>query len=131
MTDATVCGILFKDNKFLLVRRAYEPYKGRWCLPGGNIEEYELAQSAVAREVKEETNLEFEPKFYKYFDEILRAENWHAVVLAFTGTFSGEEKAGEDSSEIKWFTYEELKNRSLAFNHKFIIDDFMKNEEKK
>ena len=131
MTEATVCAILQKDGKFLLVKRVYDPYKGRWCLPGGHVDEYELAQSAVAREVKEETNLDFKPKFYKYFDEILRAESWHAVVLIYTGQFSGEEKPGEDSGEVKWFTRDEIKKMNLAFNHKFIINDFIKNEENK
>lgn len=129
MPDTTVAAILYKDGKFLLVKRRFEPFKGRWCLPGGHIDEFEIAKYAVKREVKEETNLEFEPMFFNYYDEIIRAERWHAVVLAFFGKFKGEEKvASGDVDDIKWFTIDEIKRLHLAFFHKEIIMDFLKHE---
>jgi len=129
MPDTTVAAILYKDGKFLLVKRRFDPFKGRWCLPGGHIDENEIAKYAVKREVKEETNLEFEPVFFNYYDEIIRAEIWHAVVLAFYGKFKGEEKtASEDVDDIKWFTMDEIKKLHLAFFHKEIIIDFLKHE---
>jgi 8-oxo-dGTP diphosphatase len=50
--------ILVNDGKVLLVQRAHDPLKGYWCLPGGVIDYEELPEDAVAREVKEETNLD-------------------------------------------------------------------------
>lgn len=129
MTEATVAAILYKDGKFLLVKRRYEPFKGRWCLPGGHIDEFEIAKYAVKREVKEETNLEFEPVFFNYYDEIIRAERWHAVVLVYHGKFKGEEKAvSQDSEMVKWFNVDEIKRLHMAFFHKDIIMDFLKHK---
>lgn len=52
---STSSAIIGKDNKILLIQRENEPYKGRWCFPGGKIKEGEDYLTATKREVKEET----------------------------------------------------------------------------
>lgn len=51
------CGALLRDGKVLMVRHAHE---GRcyWILPGGHVEPCESFESAVVREVREETGLD-------------------------------------------------------------------------
>ena len=44
-------------GEVLFARRAVEPCKGEWSLPGGFIELGESAEEAVLRELREETNL--------------------------------------------------------------------------
>lgn len=44
-------------GRLLLVKRAHEPGKGKWSLPGGRVEPGETDHSAVQREVREETGL--------------------------------------------------------------------------
>jgi ADP-ribose pyrophosphatase len=44
-------------DELLLVRRAREPGKGCWGLPGGFVDRNETVESALARELKEETQL--------------------------------------------------------------------------
>ena len=46
-----------RKEEILLVKRAQEPGKGLWGLPGGFIEREETPEIAAARELKEETNL--------------------------------------------------------------------------
>jgi 8-oxo-dGTP diphosphatase len=45
------------SGRLLLVKRAHEPGRGRWSLPGGRVEPGETDHSAVQREVFEETGL--------------------------------------------------------------------------
>ncbi|GAA2811465.1 NUDIX hydrolase [Saccharopolyspora taberi] len=44
-------------GRLLLVKRAHDPGRGKWSLPGGRVEPGETDQMAVAREVREETGL--------------------------------------------------------------------------
>src|SRR3712207_3957451 len=46
-----------EQGRLLLVRRANEPGRGLWSVPGGRVEPGETAADAVVREVAEETGL--------------------------------------------------------------------------
>ena len=120
------CGaILRRNNKILLTKRNVPPFENHWCLPGGHIEKGETVKQAMKREVKEETGLDFSPKFVGYWDEIIPSIEWHAVVLVFEGSFRGKiipQKS--EVKEIKWFSEKEIKNLSLAFFHKEILEKY-------
>lgn len=53
----TVCGIVEIDGKVLLVRHTYGAAKDRILLPGGFVQENELATTAAEREIYEETGV--------------------------------------------------------------------------
>ena len=93
MPYATVAAIITTKEssieRILLTRRSIEPFNGLWCLPGGHIEKNEVTSEAIAREVKEETGIDFTPSFLGYFDEIIPERNIHAVVLVFVGMWTG------------------------------------------
>ena len=46
-----------EDGRLLMVRRANEPGRGLWSIPGGRVDPGESARDAVVREVAEETSL--------------------------------------------------------------------------
>ena len=127
MPQATVAAIVTSEDsdtgEVLLTRRRIEPFKDQWCLPGGHIDQYEPAKEAVAREVKEETGLDFEARFFGYFDEIIPERGIHAVVLVFEGRARGEIRIQEDEvTDIRWFSLEETHSLDLAFTHNEILN---------
>ncbi len=119
---ATVVAIIQKEDKILLTQRNIPPYQGAWCLPGGHIDPNEKALTAVIREVKEETGLNYEAEFFDYFDEIIPELDIHAVALVFKGAATGKLKP--DVNEVKktrWLSPEEALNYHLAFQHEDIL----------
>jgi ADP-ribose pyrophosphatase YjhB (NUDIX family) len=52
--------LIIRNGKVLLVRRAVEPWRGYWDIPGGFCEADEHPADAAIREVGEETGLEIE-----------------------------------------------------------------------
>ncbi len=57
-----VGGLAYDDEgRLLLVRRAHDPGRGRWSLPGGRVEPGEDDSAALVREMREETGLDVEP----------------------------------------------------------------------
>ena len=55
-----VGAVVVRDGKALIIKRAHEPRKGEWSLPGGLLELGESLQDAARREIKEETGLDVE-----------------------------------------------------------------------
>lgn len=49
--------VIMKDNKVLLVKHTYGAAKGKYLIPGGFSEEYEMPQQTAEREVLEETGV--------------------------------------------------------------------------
>ncbi|NTU69075.1 MAG: NUDIX hydrolase [Chlorobiaceae bacterium] len=127
MAKATVAAVVYpatgQRDTVLLTRRDVAPFKGCWCLPGGHIDAFEPVETAVRREVFEETGLDFEPSgFLGWFDEIFPEHRFHAVVLAFSGPGSGT-PAGQpgEVADIAWFPLDEAIAMPLAFNHNLVL----------
>jgi ADP-ribose pyrophosphatase YjhB (NUDIX family) len=53
-----VGAVIVDGDRVLLVKRAHEPLKGDWSLPGGVVEIGETLDAALVREVREETSLD-------------------------------------------------------------------------
>lgn len=125
-TVAAIIGTTYKNTiKVLLTRRSIDPFKDEWCLPGGHIDRYEPAREAIIREVKEETGLDLNAKFFDYFDEFIPRYNIHAVVLVFEGDALGELNASESEvSDARWFSLVEACSMPLAFTHNDILDAY-------
>lgn len=91
------------EGRVLLVRRASEPGRGRWSVPGGRVEAGESDQHAVIREVAEETGLEIE--IVRQVGRVWRCAPGGAVfdirdyLCWATG---GTLRAGDDADDARW-----------------------------
>lgn len=56
--DCVILGYQDEEIKLLLYPRSFEPYKGKWSLLGGFVEENESSDEAAARILKQTTGLE-------------------------------------------------------------------------
>lgn len=120
-----VDGILFKDNKIVLIQRGGRTFHGYWALPGGLMDEGETVEETLVREMKEELNVEVVPReILGVYSSKDRDPRDHTISTVFICEFSGELQAGDDAANFQVFTREELANLNIAFDHKKIIDDF-------
>ena len=109
-----VGGVVVDGRRALIVRRATEPLKGEWSIPGGVLELGEKLRGGVEREVLEETGLVVQAgEVLDVFDSIFGDDDgktrYHFVLIDYLCTVqSGEAVAGSDVSEVRWVTLEEL-----------------------
>ena len=80
--------VVFDADRVLLVKRGREPLKGQWSLPGGAVEVGESLETAVAREVLEETDLHVEVgPVIEVLDRIQRGSDgrveYHFVIVDY------------------------------------------------
>jgi ADP-ribose pyrophosphatase YjhB (NUDIX family) len=94
--------VIVDDGKVVLIRRRYEPLKGRWSLPGGTLELGETLECGAAREVLEETGLRVEVgPLVEVFDRIMldeeRRVRYHFVLVDYLcRPVGGTLQAGSD-----------------------------------
>jgi 8-oxo-dGTP diphosphatase len=108
--------------EILLIKRAREPFKDHWALPGGFVDENESLEAAAARELLEETGLR-RAKFKQIgaFGDPGRDPRGHTVSIAFAAILKSRPKVtgSDDASEAAWHPLKRLPK--LAFDHKKII----------
>lgn len=109
-----VGAVIVNEGRVLLVRRATEPLKGEWSVPGGVLELGEKLHDGVRREVLEETGLAIEPQqVLEVIDSIFNDQEgrtqYHYVLIDYLcRVTSGEPLAGSDVSEVVWIEAAEL-----------------------
>lgn len=112
-----------QDGRVVLIRRANEPFRGRWALPGGFVDVGETVEQAARREVREETGLEVElERLVGVYSEPDRDPRGHNVSVAFLAHPVGdaEPRGSDDASEALLLDPAVVE---LAFDHDRIIRD--------
>jgi ADP-ribose pyrophosphatase YjhB (NUDIX family) len=97
------------SGRLLLIRRANEPGRGRWSVPGGRVEPGETDHDAVIREVAEETGLTVE--ITGWLGAVQRRAPEAAVfdIHDYRCRATGETlRAGDDADDARWCDTETL-----------------------
>ncbi|MCY0966824.1 NUDIX hydrolase [Parathalassolituus penaei] len=121
------CGSIFYQNpkivagtlpvhqgKILLCKRAIEPRKGYWTLPGGFMENGEGTEQAALRETREEACAEVTIRSLFAMISVTHISQVHLFFLADLP--KPEFSSGEESLDVRLFAPDEIPWDELAFS---------------
>ena len=115
--------IIPTSSGIVLVKRAHEPYKGKWALPGGFVHYGEKVEDAATREAKEETGLKVElGKLVGVYSDPNRDPRGHVVSVCFLAErVDSRPSAKGDAAEARIF--KDIPWSELAFDHAGMLRD--------
>lgn len=127
----TVDSVLFtvrNDSlKVLLVKRANEPFNGRWGLPGGfvDIDIDDSTDMTALRKLKEKTNVA--PQYLEQlrtFSGVNRDPRGFSVTLVYFALIAEQNVSThiETVNDAQWIDINTISELPVAFDHKFIIE---------
>ena len=120
-----VDAIIDIDGGIVIIERSNPPFG--WALPGGFVDYGESLEDAVVREAKEETGLDLaEVRQFHTYSDPGRDPRFHTIATVFVARGNGVPKAGDDAARIKVVKLEEAAGLALAFDHKKILEDYIK-----
>jgi ADP-ribose pyrophosphatase YjhB (NUDIX family) len=108
-----VCSIVEWGDCIVLTKRAMNPQKGKWVLPGGYVDRGESVEAAALREIEEEcgiqTRLTGLHGLYSYTGNLVVLVVYRALYV------SGELSARDETLEAKLFLPSQIPWDELAF----------------
>lgn len=122
--QAVTAVIVRPDKQILIYLRdggngAAIRYPNMWSFFGGTVEGEETLVACLLREMKEELELELNPRMceevFKYFHD---SGEDHVFICHITGM---EELVLHEGKEKRWMTLEEVKTVDLAWRQEIII----------
>ena len=125
-THVGAYGILLRDGKIALVKKARGGYKGKYDLPGGGIEHTETPIEALHREMMEEVSgtvikeelLDVTSTNIKWLMEKDVMEDLHHIGILYLVDIKEEnlkiDADGLDSDGAVWLPIEDLKEEQLS-----------------
>ena len=109
--------------ELLFIERKKEPFKGKWALPGGFVDDGENLPDAAARELMEETGMAVNGLHQLgAFGKPGRDPRGHTVSVVYTAFTddTAEAVGADDAEEAKWFSVKNLPE--MAFDHAEIVN---------
>lgn len=136
-TFVTTDAVVVQSGHVLLVRRKFNPGKGKWALPGGFIKPGERIVDGAIRELYEETRLLVpkevtrasivdDPHVFDYPNRSLRGRTiTHAICVKFKDNYMLPEcKGSDDAEKAQWIPIGDLSRMEEEFfeDHLSIIE---------
>ncbi len=105
-------------GQLLLARRAAEPKKGWWDIPGGFMEPGESAEQSARREITEETGLTIEKlEYLGSLPDVYGPQAVPTINLCFLARVADQTPiAADDAAALAWFDCDHLPAQ-MAFAH--------------
>ncbi|WP_339784986.1 NUDIX domain-containing protein [Paenibacillus sp. FSL R7-0313] len=128
-THIGVYGLVAWEDQILLIRKARGAYQGQWDLPGGRLEFGEQPETALHREIEEETGLTHLQVMIRSAESTVlewvyqgKPEELHHIGMLYDVVLTTasqpdhikKEPDGEDSLGADWFTLEQVRDLSLT-----------------
>jgi len=125
-THVGAYGIVIRDGKIALIKKARGGYKGKYDLPGGGIEHDETPMEALHRELMEEIGgsvleaalLDTTSVTFQWQMEENLIENLHHIGILYTVKIAEdnlkEEADGLDSDGAVWMDIEKLREEEVS-----------------
>ena len=122
-TDVVVFSVRAQQLAVLLIKRAADPFRGVWALPGGFLDIDEDLEGCALRELEEETGIRgvYLEQLYT-FGRPGRDPRERVISVAYYALAPWERvraHAAGDAAAVEWFDIHELP--ALAFDHGEII----------
>ncbi|MBN1415779.1 MAG: NUDIX hydrolase [Bacteroidales bacterium] len=130
--DCIIFGFDYKQLKLLLIKRNFQPQKGKWSLVGGFLEADETLDQSALRILNNLTGLNdiYLEQLYTY-GEIKRDPGERVLSTAYYALINAENyhlPINRESS-AKWFPIE--KTPPLVFDHNIMVDKAMRRLKRK
>lgn len=111
-------------RRVLLIQRGNPPFREKWAIPGGFVDEGEQVADAAPRELVEETGLRLGAlELLGVYDTPGRDPRGWTVSVVYLARLQSEAAVvgGDDASDARWFDANRLPE--LAFDHALILAD--------
>ena len=117
-----VAGIIYKNDKFLIAQRNMKKAQGGlWEFPGGKVENGEIHEQTLKREIKEEFNADI--KVEEYIGENIHHYPEKDIKLVFYKAKLLSEKINLlEHEDYRWITKDDKDNFEFAGADKIVFD---------
>ncbi|HTB82803.1 MAG TPA: NUDIX domain-containing protein [Candidatus Sulfotelmatobacter sp.] len=124
---ATVGALIFNSQNEVLMVRTHK-WSNKWGIPGGKIKLNEKSETALRREIKEETNLKVGKIEFVLVQDCIHSKEFyrdaHFVLLNYTCRVTGKAavKLNHEAQEFRWLKLADAKKLKLNKPTKILIE---------
>jgi 8-oxo-dGTP diphosphatase len=116
--------VVVSEGRILLGRRAKDPNRGKWVVPGGGVRPFESLAQAGRRELREETGLEVEVAGVVAVREIIEEPHEHRLIIFSAGhPMGGRIRPASDLDDVRFFSQAEIQGLALSPVVRSVLDE--------